>query len=56
MVDLEKKLNTLVAKVKNYFVGTEKIESKTILKKKQRLNLILLIVGGFVSFLSYYYF
>lgn len=50
MVDLEKKLNTLVAKVKNYFVGTEKIENKTTLKKKQRLNLLLLIVVGFVSF------
>ncbi len=50
MVDLEKKLNTLAAKVKNYFVGTEKIESKTTVKKKQRLNLLLLIAGGFVSF------
>ena len=27
MFDLERKLNTLVAKVKNYFVGTEKIEN-----------------------------
>ena len=50
MVDFEKKLNTLVAKIKNYFIGTEKIESKFALQKKQRLNFILLIAGGFISF------
>ena len=50
MVDFEKKLNTLVAKIKNYFIGTEKIESKVALQKKQRLNFILLIAGGFISF------
>ncbi len=50
MIDLERKINMLVAKIKNYFVGTEKIESKSTLKKKQRLNFILLIAGGFMSF------
>jgi hypothetical protein len=50
MIDLERKLNILIAKIKNYFIGTEKIESTTTLTKKQRLNFILLITLGFVSF------
>ena len=50
MIDLERKLNILIAKIKNYFIGIEKIESTTTLKKKQRLNFILLITLGFVSF------
>jgi hypothetical protein len=51
MVDFERKINTIVAKIKNYFIGTEKIEGKATIKKKQYLNLILAVIIVFVSFL-----
>lgn len=51
MINLEQKFNILLARVKNYFAGTDKIESKSTLKKKQRLNLVLFITGIFASFL-----
>lgn len=47
---IEKKLNEIIEKVKKYFLGSEAIEGKSTIIRKQRLNVVFLIALIVVSF------
>jgi conjugal transfer pilus assembly protein TraB len=51
MIDIKKKCDDLADKVRKYFVGTDKLESKNKTARKKWLNLGLVIIGAFITFI-----
>lgn len=51
MIDIKKKYDDLLDKVRKYFVGTDKLESKNKAAQKKWLNLGLVIIGAFIAFI-----
>lgn len=56
MIDIKKKGNELLDKVRKYFVGTDKLESTNKAARKKWLNLGLVIMGAFIAFLVLLFF
>ena len=56
MIDIKKKGNELLDKVRKYFVGTDKLESANKSARKKWLNLGLVIMGAFIAFLVLLFF
>jgi hypothetical protein len=51
MIDIKKKSNELLDRVRKYFVGTDKLENKNKVARKKWLNLGLVIIGAFITFI-----
>lgn len=51
MIDIKKKCDDLADKVRKYFVGTDKLESKNKTARKKWINLGLVIIGAFITFI-----
>jgi conjugal transfer pilus assembly protein TraB len=51
MLNVKKTLEEHLVKVKKYFAGGDTPESKKKIEKKKRLNLLLILLVGFISFL-----
>jgi len=56
MIDIKKKGNELLDKVRKYFVGTDKVESTNKAARKKWLNLGLVIMGAFIAFIVLLFF
>ncbi len=51
MLDIKKQCDDLFARLRKYFVGTDKLESRDKITKKKWLNLGLVVLGAFIAFI-----